>query len=455
MKRRIFFPVLCVLLAALILGCVFSYLIIYEQQIGRISTPLSLAIPLGIIALGVCVLVAVVLALYLTSSFSRKIGEIEESLKSLNEGEYRPLLTDSNDKELYSVLCQINDLNRKTHKYIRKQAEQKQKLAVVMENVYEGIVALDASNRIIFSNSRALDIFECRKLFSGAKLSYLIPEPSLCERISTSAEKITSFEYSRGDKIYILRVSKISEGGTSSGISRIVVIADVTKEKSIAKQKSDFFANASHELKTPITVMQGHSELLLSKGSLSESEQKQIMRIHKECIRLSDLISDMLKLSNLERREEESAQVEVNLRDICDEVILELSEMMKARGINAAIEGEGVIIADPKRIYELAGNLCTNAVKYNKDGGSIWVDIEALEDTVTLKVTDTGIGIPAEHIPRVCERFYRVDKSRSKKTGGTGLGLAIVKHICVLYNAQLKIESEPDIGTTVSVLFNK
>ncbi len=455
MKRRIFLPVLCLLLTAFAFGCACALIVVNEYSTGKISTWVSLAVPLCIVACGVCALVAAVLAICLTSGFSRRICEIEESLKSLNAGEYRPLVTDSRDEELYSVLCQINDLNRKTHKYIRKQAEQKQKLAVVLENIHEGIVALDGRDKIIFSNSRALDIFACRKIFAGAKLSYLIPDSGLCDKISSCGEPMSVFDFSRDGRAYILRVSKTVQAEESSGISRIIVIADVTKEKSIAKQKSDFFANASHELKTPITVMQGHSELLLAKGTLAESETKQIMRIHKECVRLSDLISDMLKLSNLERREQEPACVEVNVRAVCDEVLSELSEMTEKRGIIAEVEGEGNVSADPKRIYELIGNLCTNAVKYNKDGGSIWVDISDGEDAVVIKVSDAGIGIPAEHIPRICERFYRVDKSRSKKTGGTGLGLAIVKHICVLYGAELKIESEVDIGTTVSVSFPK
>ena len=172
---------------------------------------------------------------------------------------------------------------------------------------------------------------------------------------------------------------------------------------------------------------------------------------------MGSLIGDMLKLSKLERAEtvEDMVLTTVDLRLVCDEVICELSNEMSQKNISYRISGNGAVVADPKKIFELVANLCTNAVNYNKENGSIEITIADTEKQTLLRVKDTGIGIEKEHIPRLCERFYRVDKSRSKKTGGTGLGLAIVKHICALYDAELSIESEINVGTTVSVGFNK
>ncbi len=453
MKRRIFVWILLCCAVFLTLGGAGVFMIHRELEKGVITTPLSLAVPLFIIAAGACIFVSILLSNLLSASVSRRIGEIGESLKSLNEGEYRPLVTDSRDAELYSVLCQINDLNNKTHKYILKQTEQKQKLSLVLENINEGIVALGSGGKIMFANNRVMRIFDCRTSCVGKSLSYLIPNASLCDKVSVTEEPFSVFDYASDSHYYIVTVSKISKAEASSRISRIIVLADVTKEKSIAKEKSDFFANASHELKTPITVMQGHSELLLAKGTLGESETKQLERIHKECVRLSDLIADMLKLSGLERKEQELINTNISVRGVCEEVLAELSEIMRVRSICSAVRGDGVLHIDQKKLYELVSNLCTNAVKYNKDNGSLSIEIEPSDSGLTLYVRDTGIGIPQEHIPRLCERFYRVDKSRSKKTGGTGLGLAIVKHICVLYNADLNIESTLGEGTTVSVYF--
>ena len=169
------------------------------------------------------------------------------------------------------------------------------------------------------------------------------------------------------------------------------------------------------------------------------------------------MISDMLKLSKLERGEEvEVAYSNVNLKEIAEEVLAELSGEIAEKNLTATINGAGMISAESKKIYELIENLCSNAVHYNKPNGKIDVLITEDEETVSIKVSsDTGIGIEKEHLPRLCERFYRVDKSYSKKTSGTGLGFAIVKHICVLYNAKLSIESNFGLGTSVTVSFHK
>ena len=146
---------------------------------------------------------------------------------------------------------------------------------------------------------------------------------------------------------------------------------------------------------------------------------------------------------------------DVDLREIVEEVLAELSTKLAEKNITTTITGNATVVADSKKIFELIENLCLNAINYNKDGGSIKVSIIEKSGGVELKVSDTGIGIEKENIPRLCERFYRVDKSRSKKTGGTGLGLAIVKHICALYKADFSIESDVGIGTTVTVTFAK
>ena len=202
--------------------------------------------------------------------------------------------------------------------------------------------------------------------------------------------------------------------------------------------------------------MQGLSELLLSKDTLDDGSKKQVDRIHKESLRLASLFSDMLKLSKLENGEEtELVLADVNLRETVEEVLAELSTKLVEKNITATVTGNATVVADSKKIFELVENLCSNAIYYNKDNGKITVSIVEETDGVELKVSDTGIGIEKENIPRLCERFYRVDKSRTKKTGGTGLGLAIVKHICALYDADLSIESDVGIGTTITVVFNR
>jgi two-component system phosphate regulon sensor histidine kinase PhoR len=188
---------------------------------------------------------------------------------------------------------------------------------------------------------------------------------------------------------------------------------------------------------------------------IDDASRKFVERIYNECKRLNSLIMDMLKLSNLERNLSEDIKMPVELFDISNEVKKELKEQAEKKKITTNIIGKGEILADRNKIYEIIENLYSNAINYNVENGKIEIKISENENSVTLIVKDTGIGIPKEHINRLCERFYRVDKSRSKSTGGTGLGLAIVKHICAIYNAQLSIESEVNKGTTVTVVFNK
>lgn len=390
----------------------------------------------------------------ISKNVTNKITDVGKSLRSLNDGNYSPIKTSSDEPELYSVLNEINELNSSIHKHIRKETEERNKLDTVLENVYQGILAIGRDKKIIFANKSVMKMFDCAEEPAGNDVVFLIDDLALCDLVSEHLGEDFSGEYSyKGKDLSV--VIKNADGAEAGNECSIVIFTDVTKEKEMAKQKNDFFANASHELKTPVAVMQGLSELLLAKN-LDESSEKQVERIHKESLRLSSLITDMLELSRLENGgQSEMILSEVNLKETAEEALGELSAKMAEKGVTATVTGNGTIDGDAKKIYELVENLCGNAVNYNKENGKIAVEITENDETVVLKVSDTGIGIEKENIPRLCERFYRVDKSRSKKTGGTGLGLAIVKHICALHNATLSIDSDIGLGTTVTVTFGK
>ncbi len=418
----------------------------------QITEYFNLALPIMFIVLVIALIVSLVLADIFSKKLSNKFVEVGASLRSLNASSYEPIKTDSGEPELYSILNEINVLNRNTHNNIQRVEEEQKKLMTVLENVSQCIVAIDGNKKVLFANKSILNLFSAEATVIGKEFVYLIDDMALYEKICRHLGNDYASEYEYKGKHMSLVIRKIDDEGVSS----IVILSDVTQEKAMAKQKSDFFANASHELKTPVTVMQGLSEILLEKESIDEGSKKQIARIHKESIRLGSLISDMLKLSKLERGEEtEGAYTDVNLKEVSEEILAELAGEIAEKNITATVSGTAIISAESKKIYELIENLCSNAVHYNKPNGKIDVVITDNQDFVSIKVSDTGIGIEKEHLPRLCERFYRVDKSRSKKTGGTGLGLAIVKHICVLYNANLSIESDIGVGTSITVTFNK
>ena len=413
-------------------------------------------IPLLILVLAVSLILSFVLSTFISRNVSSKVTEIGESLKSLNEGQYAPIQTDMSEPELYGVLNQINELNANIHSHIRIADGERVKLNAVLDNVSQSIIAIDRYKHIVFANKRAFEMFRGSHHDVGRNLLFLIEKLPVYEQITAHIGEDFAFNCAYDEQYLSVVITKVTNEVICDDISAIIIVTDITKEKLIEKQKSDFFANASHELKTPITVMQGFAEVLMNKEGMDDTSKKQLGRIYKECLRLGSLISDMLMLSKIESGDAPvRALSEVALEDIVKEVLDGLSEKAQSRNITATIIGSAKLTADQTMIFELVENLVSNAIKYNKDGGSVTVSITETDTGVCLKVEDTGIGIEKEHLPRLCERFYRVDKSHSKRIGGTGLGLAIVKHICAISDAELSIESEFGVGTTVTVAFRK
>lgn len=223
---------------------------------------------------------------------------------------------------------------------------------------------------------------------------------------------------------------------------------------SAAKARQDFTANVSHELKTPLTAISGYAELLENEMAGEEQRFHFYREIRKNSDRLLALINDIIKLSELDRKEKEPSFEEFDLYEAAKECMGELEVNAKQRGISIMLEGEPCNVRAGKyMIKELIENLVQNSIRYNNPGGRVAISVRKREDRAMLSVRDNGIGIPASEQGRVFERFYRVDKSRSKATGGTGLGLAIVKHIVEIHDAKLMLDSAPGVGTTVTVLF--
>lgn len=217
--------------------------------------------------------------------------------------------------------------------------------------------------------------------------------------------------------------------------------------------RQEFFSNASHELKTPITSIKGYTELLES-GMVSDEEVKKdfLSRIKKETENMVNLISDILMISKLETKEVEVVIEEIRIYPLVLEIVNTFVPLARSQDVKVEIDCKPLIInANSGQMKELIGNLLSNAIKYNRVGGTVTVTIQNQHNSLMIEVEDTGMGIPKESLSRIFERFYRVDKGRSKKIGGTGLGLSIVKHIVAYYNGSIELESEADVGTKVIV----
>ena len=221
-----------------------------------------------------------------------------------------------------------------------------------------------------------------------------------------------------------------------------------------AKMRQEFTANVSHELKTPLTAISGYAELIGS-GMADEKDTKRFAEeIHHSSDRLLTLINDIIKLSELDCEDLEFDFEQVDIYNVAQGCLDMIDVQAAKQDVTLKLEGEHcIVVANHNLMDELLYNLCSNAVRYNNRGGSVTVTVKPVNGRILLSVKDTGIGIPKEHQERVFERFYRVDKSRSKQSGGTGLGLAIVKHIVAQHNAEMTLESEPGKGTEIKILF--
>ena len=322
-------------------------------------------------------------------------------------------------------------------------------IKAVMENMNEGAVLLDGRGTILSANKRALKIFEMENIeMRGRNIIELLRDAELLEaaRSALSGTRAET-DAERGGRFYRAYFSP------AAGAGAILLFLDITERIKSENLRKEFSANVSHELKTPLTSVLGCAELLLTGGVEENDKQAFYRKIKSETERLIALIEDIMALSKLDEGKK-SEFAKINLTAAATEAAEALSVKSAEMGVNVEVSGEDFFIrGNYSMAVELFYNLIDNAIKYNKPGGAATVSISNENGRVAARVADTGIGIPKESQERIFERFYRVDKSRSKKTGGTGLGLAIAKHIAIIHNAEVGVESREGAGTTVTVFF--
>jgi two-component system phosphate regulon sensor histidine kinase PhoR len=306
----------------------------------------------------------------------------------------------------------------------------------------EGAIMLDGNADIVSCNAAALAIFDIKDEIKGVNIIELLRELKLLEFAHKAVEGETSDALMhRNGRIYDVRFSPSERGA-------ILLFLDITEKHESEKLRREFSANVSHELKTPLTNISGNAEMLAA-GVVAESDKNEFYnRIYNESRRMSTLVDDIMYLSKLDEKSELRERKPVNLFEILSEIEKNLSEKAAKTGVSIKLPNTDFsVLGDRNMLYELFFNLIENAVKYNREGGEVLVTVQKN----TVSISDTGIGIPAESLPFIFDRFYRVDKSRSKKTGGTGLGLAIVKHIAELHNAEISVKSVVGEGTEISI----
>lgn len=395
-------------------------------------------------AILVIILIATVVAGLLSLTMAKQVTEplinldLEHPADNVAYEELTPILT-----KLYKQHKQIKKQSKSIH---RKSEEFEQ----IVSSMNEGLVLLDEHAMILSMNQAAKKIFGVSKAVKGDDFLLYDRTSKMSKAICDALEdKHSEYTEERSGSVYQFTVNPIESSGKVLGV--IILVFDVTDRAFAERNRQEFSANVTHELKTPLQSIIGSAELLETGLVKDEDKLKFIGTIRKEAARLVTLINDIIRLSQLDEKAE-AALEEIELKEVADEVADVLASSANKKNVSFNIEGEPCTVLGVRRyIYEIIYNLCDNAIQYNVDGGKVTVKLSKEAERVKISVIDTGIGISPEHQRRIFERFYRVDKSRSKETGGTGLGLSIVKHAVQFHNGNVTLKSEVGKGTTVTV----
>lgn len=355
-------------------------------------------------------------------------------------------------QDVYPELQPLTQRLRQQRETIRNQMDElsrrMREFSAMTENMSEGFLLIDLRGHVLTENHSASmllptdadNIAKCsqRELCQAAQQALT---GQRCERLLQQGERTLS-----------VIASPVLESGQVTGA--VVLTLDVTEREQREKLRREFSANVSHELKTPLTSISGFAELM-SQGLVPSDKVREFsLDIQKECTRLTNLVEDIIDLSRLEEGGGDMTWEDIDLYTLCDDVLQSLEPVAKRQAVTLRLAGESLQVRGVYQVLrEMIYNLCDNAIKYNRSGGSVTVTVARSAGRASVAVADTGIGIPYEDQSRVFERFYRVDKSHSRAIGGTGLGLSIVKHAAALHGAEIKLQSQPEDGTVITVLF--
>ncbi len=403
-------------------------------------------------------LLTTILAFRFSNIIIKPVNELIDVTKDISEGNFSRRSNITSDNEIEELSNTFNIMAEKLESTLAEMNDKNIKINSIINSMISGVVAVDDNFRIILINTVSCQMFGIKygPGIIGMNLMELIGDNKIINLIKESIDKNEPllnevFTDPKSDKIFRVYTSPINSNNpkhpNSGGIASI---HDITNIKKLEQIRTEFVSNVTHELKTPLTSIRGFIETLKT-GAIDDKAVavKFLDIIDIESERLSNLINDILQLSEIENTMTDCDIVPHNINDTFKEIYDILESFAEKKGIQLhfEIEENVTIDANKNRIKQMLINLIDNAIKYNKDNGTVTVKAIKEEGKITFIIKDTGIGIDEEHIPRIFERFYRVDKGRSRNMGGTGLGLSIVKHIVNLYNGNIKVTSKPGSGT--------
>lgn len=355
--------------------------------------------------------------------------------------------------ELEPLVKRIQEQNRTIRRQMDELSQRQREFSALTDNMSEGFLLVDYKTNVLSANHSALRMLGDGKAeeITNLRRDNCLPQVLTTVEAALAGVRTETVQEIEGISWQIIANPVVSSGQVA-GVA--VLLMDVTEREQREKLRQEFSANVSHELKTPLTSITGFAELMKEGMVTGEKVKEFAGDIYREARRLIDLVNDIIRLSRLDENSKLFETEQVDLYDLCDEIIANLQNVAERQNVTFTLSGEHVTINGVWQILnEMVYNLCDNAIKYNRPGGTVDVSVHRDGGSIRLTVRDTGIGIPYADQPRVFERFYRVDKSHSKEVGGTGLGLSIVKHGAQYHNARLELESEPGKGTSISVVF--
>lgn len=404
----------------------------------------------GLVAVvaSVVLVVVTVISIKVSENAIKPITQIVNDLDVLDENKH----IEVEYEELEPLVQSVKKLSSRLSRYINRLKNEKEKITFITDNMVEGMILLDENNCILSVNKSAIEFLNPGFVAEGlVGITELTRNKKLMEALEIADEEDNAYGVistsNRQLQFYVNKASSDNAHGF------IILLVDATEKLRAEEIRKDFSANVSHELKTPLTTIKGFGEML-ENGIFTdmESVKKYGGTIYRESERLLALINDIIRLSEIEELSADETAEEVDLLKIAKDVEETLQLKADKHEINISVSGENFNLrANKSYMTELLLNLMDNAIKYNNKGGNVWVSVTKRNGLAYIVVKDNGIGISAEHQERIFERFYRVDKSRSKQTGGTGLGLSIVKHIAAYHNGSISIDSEIGRGTEITV----
>jgi two-component system phosphate regulon sensor histidine kinase PhoR len=412
-----------------------------------------------IIATSLTAIIALFVGYWLAMSFAQPLRQMTLIANNFAQGRYQLRIPSHRRDEIGDLARSLNQMADTSAQRFNNLASERDLLATILKSMNEGVITVDNEGIIQHINAAAARMLRNRPdqslgqtldQIEGTKVLHKAWEKCLYQQSSyTQQIQLRGYAFARHYQLHVSLLKESREGGA------ILVLQDITEVQRIDRMRADFVANASHELKTPITAIRGFAETLLDGGDVDAKLIRRFMRkIHSQSLRLSDLVSDLLALSRLESNDEAYEEA-VDLIDIVVKVCTNLQSVAQSQDISLKLHTTKdhylPILGDDKALNQLVTNLVDNAIKYTPEGGQVDVYLQLDDQHLVFAVKDTGIGIAPADQERIFERFYRVDKARSREVGGTGLGLAIVKHIVQSHQGKLQVISELGEGTRFEV----